>query len=140
MQQHAQALKQIVIALPERDRQALGETAFGVWQSLALHHLQRVRQEATNLHNQLSPLASGLLDRSSLSASAKLAGDLDSQVRQLSELANRNDKTLWEVLSASSVRTSNPRLLSSSDVESLDAETRLAVSIGQILERSGAHR
>lgn len=139
VQQHAQALKQIVIALPEQDRQALGETAFGVWQSLALHHLQRVRQETTNLRNQLSPLVSGSFDSSSPSASAKLAGDLDSQVRQLSELANRNDKTLWEVLSASSVRTSNPRLLSS-DVESLDAETRLAVSIGQILEHSGSHR
>lgn len=140
VQQHAQALKQIVTAIPERDRQVLGETALESWRSLALRHLQKVRQETANLRNQLSPLLSGSSDNASLSSSISAAGDLDSQVKQLSELANRNDRTLWEVLSASSVGESNPRRLSLSDLRSLDTEMRFAVSIGQTLERSGTHR
>jgi hypothetical protein len=136
-QQHAQALEQLVMAVPERDRQALNKEASELWRSLALRHLQRVRQEAMNLRDQLSPLSSEFSGSTSSSAAVNVAGDLDSQVKQISELANRNDRTLWEVLSTSSVRASNPRLLSPSDVRSLDAEIRLAASIEQMLEHSG---
>lgn len=137
---HALALEQIIDVIPESDSDVLSAEAFEQWRSLALKHLHKVQEEVTSLHNQLSPISSTSPDSVPLSAMVKISGDLDSQVKHLSELTNTNDKILWEILSAPSVNAPDLTLSNTTFLRSLGAEEGLIASIEHTLNHSSMQR